>query len=92
MENAAALELYRQRIYYHDIIGEMVLRRNVFIEREMVQQFGNMNFAQAIAENPLEPAIVDWDPYRGSVRRVRILDSEEDAKSDESFYERDHRL
>ena len=53
---------YMQRIYYYHIRGEMVLRRRVFIEREMVQQFANMNLADAIAENPLEPAIVDWHP------------------------------
>ena len=80
-----------QRVYYYDIRGEMILRREVYVEREMARQFENMNFAAVMAENPLEPVIVDWDPYHGRARRIRILDSEEDAKSDESFYERDRR-
>ena len=72
-------------MYY--VKGEIILVRDHHREDAMVREFRGMR-EEEIAGNPFQPTIVDFDPFHGRVRRIRILHREEDADSNESNFER----
>ena len=78
--------IYNVQYFYYNRV-----RRNLYLmaelqrrPHEMVNEFNRRE--PGVAGNPIEPVIID--PYYGEVRRRRILDNEEDARSDESYFER----
>ena len=80
------LEMAKYYFMYY-VRGEIILVRDFHQEDLMAEEFRGMR-EQELAGNPLQPNIVDYDPFHGRVRRIRILDREEDADSNESYFER----